>query len=95
MSKYENLRAESQSLLESNILPFWATRMVDTEHGGFYGRIWTPQKIVYCPVGFLSPHKNSKLSLSHATRCYGFPEEFEIDIDTFVPHVTPIYVKSS
>ncbi len=39
MSKYENLRAESQSLLESNILPFWATRMVDTEHGGFYGRI--------------------------------------------------------
>ena len=39
MSKYENLRAESQSLLESNILPFWATRMVDNERGGFYGRI--------------------------------------------------------
>ena len=39
MSKYENLRAESLSLLESNILPFWATRMVDNERGGFYGRI--------------------------------------------------------
>ena len=34
-----NLRAEAQSLLEENILPFWANRMVDYEHGGFYGRI--------------------------------------------------------
>lgn len=34
-----NLRAEAQSLLESNILPFWSTRMVDNERGGFYGRI--------------------------------------------------------
>lgn len=39
MSKYENLRAETETLLESNILPFWATRMVDNERGGFYGRI--------------------------------------------------------
>jgi len=34
-----NLRAEAQSLLETNILPFWATRMVDHTRGGFYGRI--------------------------------------------------------
>lgn len=26
-------------MLEQNILPFWSTRMVDHEHGGFYGRI--------------------------------------------------------
>ena len=39
MSKCVNLRAEAQALLETNILPFWATRMVDHEHGGFYGRI--------------------------------------------------------
>jgi len=28
-----------QDVLEQNILPFWQTRMVDREHGGFYGRI--------------------------------------------------------
>ena len=39
MSKCVNLRAEAQALLETNILPFWSERMVDTEHGGFYGRI--------------------------------------------------------
>jgi mannobiose 2-epimerase len=39
MSKCVNLRAEAQALLETNILRFWSERMVDTEHGGFYGRI--------------------------------------------------------
>lgn len=39
MNKCVNLRAEAQALLETNILPFWANRMVDYEHGGFYGRI--------------------------------------------------------
>ena len=39
MNKCVNLRAEAQALLETNILPFWSTRMVDHEHGGFYGRI--------------------------------------------------------
>ena len=34
-----NLRASAQAMLETNILPFWSTRMVDHEHGGFYGRI--------------------------------------------------------
>ena len=34
-----NLRAEAQSLLETNILPFWINRMVDNTRGGFYGRI--------------------------------------------------------
>ena len=36
---FVNFRAEAQALLETNILPFWANRMVDYEHGGFYGRI--------------------------------------------------------
>ncbi len=39
MSKCVNLRAEAQALLETNILRFWQTRMVDNERGGFYGRI--------------------------------------------------------
>ena len=34
-----NLRASAQAMLQTNILPFWSTRMVDHEHGGFYGRI--------------------------------------------------------
>ncbi len=36
---FVNFRAEAQALLETNILPFWANRMVDYEDGGFYGRI--------------------------------------------------------
>lgn len=33
------LRASAQQVLEDNILRFWQTRMVDSERGGFYGRI--------------------------------------------------------
>lgn len=33
------MRDEMQDVLEKNILPFWLNRMVDNEHGGFYGRI--------------------------------------------------------
>ncbi len=29
----------AREVLETNILPFWSTRMVDNERGGFYGRI--------------------------------------------------------
>ena len=32
-------KSEAKVLLETNILRFWSERMVDTEHGGFYGRI--------------------------------------------------------
>ncbi len=33
------LRKEMQDVLETNILRFWQEKMVDREHGGFYGRI--------------------------------------------------------
>ena len=33
------LRKEMQDVVESNILRFWQDKMVDREHGGFYGRI--------------------------------------------------------
>ena len=33
------LKQEVQEVLETNILPFWMNKMVDHEHGGFYGRI--------------------------------------------------------
>ena len=35
----EALKDDARKLLETNILPFWIQRMVDREHGGFYGRI--------------------------------------------------------
>jgi len=35
----DQFRASAQQVLENNILRFWSERMVDTEHGGFYGRI--------------------------------------------------------
>ena len=35
----ETMRQEMQDVLVKNILPFWQTRMIDRENGGFYGRI--------------------------------------------------------
>ena len=35
----ETLRNEMQDVVENNILRFWQDKMVDREHGGFYGRI--------------------------------------------------------
>ena len=35
----QTLRQEMQDVLTQNILPFWMNKMVDHEHGGFYGRI--------------------------------------------------------
>lgn len=39
MSKIEIMKQEMQDVLQNNILRFWLDKMVDTEHGGFYGRI--------------------------------------------------------
>ena len=33
------LKEEMQCMLTGNILPFWMNHMVDSEYGGFYGRI--------------------------------------------------------
>ena len=38
-SRIQTLKQEMQEVLTQNILPFWMTKMVDREHGGFYGRI--------------------------------------------------------
>ena len=37
--KIKNLKLEVRDVLENNILPFWMDKMIDQEHGGFYGRI--------------------------------------------------------
>ena len=33
------MKQEMQDVVENNILRFWLDKMVDDEHGGFYGRI--------------------------------------------------------
>jgi len=38
-NKLTVLKAEVTEELVSNILPFWMTKMIDSEEGGFYGRI--------------------------------------------------------
>ena len=35
----QTMKQEMQDVLEQNILRFWMDKMVDREHGGFYGRI--------------------------------------------------------
>ena len=39
MQEVKNMKQEMQDVLENNILRFWLDKMVDHEHGGFYGRI--------------------------------------------------------
>jgi mannobiose 2-epimerase len=38
-ARLEILKSEVKNELITNILPFWMTKMIDTEEGGFYGRI--------------------------------------------------------
>lgn len=35
----ETLKTEAKNILTDNILPFWMHKMIDQEHGGFYGQI--------------------------------------------------------
>jgi len=39
LSKLGILKSEVKDELVSNILPFWMTKMIDSQNGGFYGRI--------------------------------------------------------
>lgn len=39
MTDVSMMKQEMQDVLENNILRFWLDKMVDCEHGGFYGRI--------------------------------------------------------
>lgn len=39
LTKLEILKSEVKEELETNILPFWMTKMIDSVNGGFYGRI--------------------------------------------------------
>lgn len=45
-STIDTLKNEMQEVLTANILPYWMLRMVDREHGGFYGRITGTELLV-------------------------------------------------
>jgi len=42
----KTLKAEVQDVLENNILDFWLSKMIDDEHGGFYGQMTGEGKLV-------------------------------------------------
>ena len=39
MDTIQTMKKEMRDVVENNILSFWMSRMVDTEHGGFYGQM--------------------------------------------------------
>ncbi|GHV01442.1 cellobiose 2-epimerase [Bacteroidia bacterium] len=43
--RLKRLSEELSSELQNGILPYWSTRMVDHEHGGFYGRIDASERL--------------------------------------------------
>ncbi|MCF0165966.1 MAG: AGE family epimerase/isomerase [Bacteroidales bacterium] len=68
------IKARAEKLLESNILPFWAEKMIDRERGGFYGRIsGTGETDRTAPKGLIL---NARIlwSFSAAYRYDGKPE---------------------
>lgn len=46
MSILKQLQEEMRAELIHGILPFWMGRMVDVEHGGFYGQIDGTDKLI-------------------------------------------------
>ena len=45
-TQMEKLKSEVRAELINNILPFWSTKMVDTENGGFYGQMNGHNKLI-------------------------------------------------
>lgn len=35
----EELKKQFRNCLENNILNYWLTKVIDNEHGGYYGRV--------------------------------------------------------
>lgn len=46
MKTISTLKQEMQEVLTANILPYWMNRMVDEQHGGFYGRITGTEELM-------------------------------------------------
>ena len=89
MCDYITMKQEMQDVLERNILHFWVDKMVDHEHGGFYGRI-DGQGILY-PEAEKGAILNARIlwTFSAAYRVLGNPEYLEAATrakDYFIEH---------
>ena len=71
------MKQEMQDVVENNILRFWLDKMVDDEHGGFYGRIDASE--VLHPEAEKGAILNARIlwSFSAAYRVLGNPEYLE------------------
>ena len=71
------MKQEMQDVVENNILRFWLDKMVDCEHGGFYGRIDSSE--VLHPEAEKGAILNARIlwSFSAAYRILGNPEYLE------------------
>ena len=71
------MKQEMQDVVENNILRFWLDKMVDREHGGFYGRIDGSE--VLHPEAEKGAILNARIlwSFSAAYRVLGNPEYLE------------------
>jgi mannobiose 2-epimerase len=74
----ETMKKEMQDVLENNILHFWMNKMVDREHGGFYGRM--DGKDVLHPEAEKGAILNARIlwSFSAAYRVLRKPEYLEM-----------------
>lgn len=45
-TQISQLKEEAKKVLTTNILPYWMTKVVDQEHGGFYGQITGTEQLV-------------------------------------------------
>ena len=77
MNEVSLMRQEMQDVVENNILRFWLDKMVDREHGGFYGRI--DGSGVLHPEAEKGAILNARIlwSFSAAYRVLGNPEYLE------------------
>jgi len=77
MNEVSVMKQEMQDVVENNILRFWLDKMVDREHGGFYGRI--DGSGVLHPEAEKGAILNARIlwSFSAAYRVLGNPEYLE------------------
>lgn len=71
------LKSEVQKVLEQNILPYWLTKMIDRENGGFYGRVTGKEHLI--PDANKGGILNARIlwTFSASYRVLGKPEYLE------------------
>ena len=87
------LKEEMQCMLTGNILPFWMNHMVDSEYGGFYGRIsGTGERVPGASNGVVLNARilwtfSSAYRLLHKDEYLKAQKEFEELLTAIITHV--------